>query len=102
MIALFVLLAKFGVSMALCMSYIATPVLFPIHLAATAFGITNFVSRLFGMLAPIIAEWEHPLPMEIVSIIAIISIFVAIPLTPYTRDIVSEEEVEAIRQESMK
>ena len=94
-------MAKFGISMALCCSYISTPILFPVHLAATAFGITNFVGRLFGMLAPIIAEWEHPLPMEIVSIIAIISIFVAIPLTPYTEDLVDEEE-EAIKQESMK
>ena len=44
------------------------------------------------MVAPIIAEWEAPLPMEIVSIIAIISIFVAIPLKPYTGDLVDEEE----------
>jgi hypothetical protein len=90
LIALFVIVAKFGISMSTCCSYVSTPILFPVHIASTAFGITNFVGRLFGMLAPIIAEWESPLPMEIVSVVAIISIFVSIPLTPYTGDLVDD------------
>jgi hypothetical protein len=95
MIAVFVLIAKFGISMSLCCSYISTPILFPIHLASTAFGVTNFVGRIFGMAAPVIAEWNNPLPMEICSVIALISIFVSMPLTPYTDDIEEEEECEA-------
>lgn len=83
LIAVFVLLAKFGASMALCTCYISTPVLFPTKIAATAFGICNLVGRTFAASAPIIAELKPPFPMAIFSGLAVVSIFFALPIKPF-------------------
>ena len=92
-IATFVLLAKFGCSACYCICYISTPTLFPTRLAATAFGVCNLVGRTLGALSPVIAEMKVPYPMAIFSVMAIISIFFALPLKPYETN---EEEKEAL------
>ncbi len=70
LIASFVLLAKFGSSMTMCVCYIATPWLFPVLLCGTAFGICNLFGRFSQAAAPIMAEFEIPLPMQLFSAIA--------------------------------
>lgn len=70
LIASFVLLAKFGSSMTMCVCYIATPWLFPVLLCGTAFGICNLFGRFSQAVAPIIAELEIPLPMELFTAVA--------------------------------
>ena len=77
LIATFVLLGKFGIAMAQCTCFIATPWLFPIQVNATAFGICNLVGRLFALAAPIVAEFESPLPMMIFSVACAISILLS-------------------------
>ena len=52
LIACFVLLAKFGASMAMCTCYVSTPFLFPTLLCGTAFGICNLVGRTISIEAP--------------------------------------------------
>jgi len=52
LIAGFVLLAKFGASMAMCTCYISTPFVFPMLLCGTAFGICNLVARTMSLIAP--------------------------------------------------
>lgn len=47
LIASFVLLAKFGASMAMCACYVSTPYIFPVLLSGTAFGICNIFGRFF-------------------------------------------------------
>ena len=59
----FVLLAKLGVSINLNMIFTSTPMLFPTLFVGTAFGITNFTSRLFTVLSPLVAEMPQPIPM---------------------------------------
>jgi hypothetical protein len=74
MIALFVLLAKFGISCAFNLVYMQTPLLFPTHLTATAFGICNIFARSLSIPAPILAEAEEPLPMLVYSGSAILGL----------------------------
>ena len=76
--ASFVLFAKFGASMAMCTCYVSTPFLFPVLMCGTAFGICNLVGRTSALSASIVAELEIPLPMEIFTVIAILSIFVSV------------------------
>jgi hypothetical protein len=47
LVATFVLLAKFGASMTMCVCQIATPWIFPTTLCGTAFGICNLFGRFF-------------------------------------------------------
>lgn len=82
LIALFVLFAKFGMSMATCINHIATPWLFPTVVCGTAFGLCNLLGRFSGIGAPIVAELEIPLPMEIFSALAGVSIFTAFFINP--------------------
>jgi Na+/melibiose symporter-like transporter len=52
LLALFVVLAKFGASMCMCVCYICTPWVFPTLLCGTAFGICNVFGRLCQAVAP--------------------------------------------------
>jgi len=61
----FVLLARFGISLALCSCYVSTPWLFPTIICSTAYGICNIVGRSLAILAPSVAEIEGSLPMLI-------------------------------------
>jgi MFS family permease len=74
LIASFVLLAKFGSSMVQCVCYIATPWLFPVLLCGTAFGICNLFGRFSQAAAPILAELEIPLPMEVFTAISAVGL----------------------------
>lgn len=74
----FVLFAKFGASMALCCCYIATPFLFPVLLAGTAFGICKLVGNVAAISAGAIVELAVPLPMMIITAFSVLSIFVSL------------------------
>ena len=63
LIALFVLLAKFGISFAFQLVYFIMPTLFPVEITATAFGICNIFARFSTILSPILAELDGPTPM---------------------------------------
>lgn len=78
LIAGFVLLAKFGCSMAVCACYVSTPFVFPLKICGTAFGICNCFARFVSISSPIIAEREIPVPMAIFSFMTLISIFVSL------------------------
>ena len=69
----FVLLAKFGISIAFNNVYLATPMAFPTALTGTAFGICNVVARVATVLSPLIAETPFPAPMVSFSLVAIIA-----------------------------
>ena len=83
LIATFVLFAKFGISFAFNLSYLATPQMFPTALCATAFGICNVFARVATILSPLVAELPDPVPMSVFSIMCIVSAF--LPL--FLRDI---------------
>jgi hypothetical protein len=74
LIATFVLFAKFGASMCMCTCYVSTSYLFPVQSCGTAFGICNLVGRSISIYAPKIVELTIPLPMEIFTGIAALSI----------------------------
>ena len=78
LISMFVLLAKFGISMAMCGCYVSTPFIFPILLSGTAFGICNIFGRFFAIASPYIAEFKVPLPMEIFSIMALVGLVICL------------------------
>ena len=68
--------AKFGVSSAFNVLYLANALLFPPIIASTAFGICNIFGRLATILAPEVAEVEEPKPMIIFScLVGIAAIF---------------------------
>ena len=48
--------AMFGVAMALCGSYVATPFLFPTLICGTAFGICNIAGRFMVIVSPTLVE----------------------------------------------
>ena len=75
LIAVFVLFAKFGISFAFNISYLATPQMFPTALCSTAFGICNVFARFSTVLSPLIAELPDPAPMSIFSVMCIASAF---------------------------
>ena len=59
-----VTIAKLGISIVYQVIYVAHPTVFPTLFAATAFGLVQFVSNLFSMIAPAVAEnSEEPIPM---------------------------------------
>jgi len=60
-----VLLARFGISLALCGCYVSTPWLFNTIICSTAYGVCNIVGRTLSILAPSVAEIESALPMMI-------------------------------------
>lgn len=62
---IFVLLARFGISLALCACYVSTPWLFPTIICSTAYGVCNIVGRTLSIIAPSVAEIEGALPMLI-------------------------------------
>lgn len=78
LIGIFVLFAKFGISFAFNLTYLATPQMFPTALVTTAFGICNIFARFSTVLSPLIAELPNPAPMVIFSIICIASAFLPI------------------------
>ena len=77
-----VLSAKFGISGAFNVVYLANG-LFPPAYASTTFGMCNFFARLASMLAPQFAEFTAPLPMIIFCIMAglasIVCLFLVAP-----------------------
>ena len=70
----FVLLSKFGIACAFNTAYLTTPMVFPVILTSTAFGICNVVARLATVASPMIAELNFPTPTLAFSAFAILGI----------------------------
>jgi hypothetical protein len=62
-VAVFVLIAKFGISFAYNLIYLVTPTLFPAEYGSTAFGICNASAMFFSIFSAVIAEFPAPMPM---------------------------------------
>lgn len=58
-----VLLSKFGISSTYNALYLSNTRLFPTYFCATAFGISNVVSKLVTVSSPIVAELKGQLPL---------------------------------------
>mmetsp|Transcript_19198 Transcript_19198/g.26007 ORF Transcript_19198/g.26007 Transcript_19198/m.26007 type:complete len:185 (+) Transcript_19198:1434-1988(+) len=78
LVAFFVLLAKYGISMTMCACYVSTPFVFPVMSAGLAFAICNIFGRLFSTAAPYAAELKIPLPMELFTVMAIIGLLLCL------------------------
>ena len=72
--AVFVLLSKFGIAFAFNTAYLATPMVFPVILTSTAFGLCNLIARFITIASPIIAELDNPIPMTAFSIAGVVGI----------------------------
>lgn len=77
-IAVFVFLAKFGISFSYNLVYIVTPYLFPTERSSTAFGICNAVAMFSAIFSPIAAEMDGSLPMLIYCFSSAGAIFVVL------------------------
>jgi hypothetical protein len=75
-LGIFLLLTRFGASMALAGTSLGTVLIIPTQLVTTVMGICNFFARLLTMLAPFIAESKPPLPMIVLESFFVIA-FVA-------------------------
>ena len=65
MLPVFITMAKFGISAAFNMIFIASVQLIPTIVAASVFGYCNVLARLMTVLSPIVAELDYPLPLYI-------------------------------------
>ena len=72
--AVFVLLSKFGIAFAFNTAYLTTPMVFPVILTSTAFGVCNVVARFITIASPLIAEVEPPVPFIAFSVTAVVGI----------------------------
>ena len=75
-----VFLAMFGVAMALCGSYVATPFLFPTLICGTAFGICNIFGRFMVIVSPTLSELHDPIPMSVFSFFCLIAMLLSLLL----------------------
>ena len=84
--ALFVIIAKFGVSSAYMLNYNVTIDVFPTLFAATAFGICNLIASFGTVITPYLAQMPEPYPMLVFCALTIIgvliSFFLIIPTKP--------------------
>ena len=90
LIASFVLLAKFGISMSMCSCYVSTPYIFPVILSGTAFGICNVFGRAFSIATSYVAEAAIPFPMESFSVMALIGLVCCLFVSPAKEEDVPE------------
>ena len=75
-----VFIAKFGISAAFNMSFIALVQLTPTAVATTSFGLANFVARLVTFLAPMTAEMNEITGLIINISCALFAAFVSLLL----------------------
>ena len=73
-----VLLAKFGITAAFCIVYVAHPKMFPTLFSVTSMGIVNIISRGVSVFAPMVAEVEYPVPMLTFTALCIASAIAAL------------------------
>lgn len=77
---IFLIFAKFGISINFFLCYVATVKLFPTLFVATAFGFIGLFSNILTILAPFVAEVNEPTPMLIYSALCfggmILSLFI--------------------------
>lgn len=65
LIFIFIIMAKFGISSAFTISFIASVQLIPTIFAASVFGYCNFSARIVTMMSSIVAELDEPTPLVI-------------------------------------
>jgi hypothetical protein len=87
-IASFVLMAKFGISISMSSCYISTPFIFPVVLSGTAFGICNIFGRFFCILSPLAAEIDIPFPMEVFSALSLSGCILCLFISPSKEEVV--------------
>jgi hypothetical protein len=70
----FVIWAKFGISFAFNLGYLAMPLLFPVDITSTCLGVVNVFARFLTIISPVAAEWEEPTPMLLWTALCILAI----------------------------
>ena len=90
--AVFVLLSKFGIAFAFNTAYLTTPMVFPIILTSTAFGVCNVIARFSTIASPLIAEVDPPVPFMAFSLTAILGIVCAL-LVPSKKQESGKEKI---------
>lgn len=80
LLAVFVLITKFGISATFVMVFIVTPQLFPSNFGATMIGICNIFARSISIASPEVAEVHHPVPMILFAAVALGACFAAFSL----------------------
>ena len=63
LIFLFIIMAKFGISSAFTISFIASVQLIPTIFAASVFGYCNVSARIVTMMSSLVAELDEPTPL---------------------------------------
>ena len=70
------MITKLGIASAFNIIFIAHTDIFPVLYATTAFGICNFVAKIFTSASPVIAQYEQPLPTIILFGLSLIGAWV--------------------------
>ena len=73
-IAVFVLIAKFGVGLAFQLCYLAMTEYFPTEISGTTFGVVNIFCRFFTILSPLVAEAPGAWPMMIFTFMCAVAL----------------------------
>lgn len=74
LMAVFVVIAKFGISGGFTILYVCTNDVFPVLFCASALGITNFSSRFLTIFSAEIAEVPPPIPMILFTGLSVLGI----------------------------
>jgi MFS transporter, OCT family, solute carrier family 22 (organic cation transporter), member 4/5 len=75
-----VLIAKFGISAAFNVAYLANADVFPALFCGSALGLCNFTARIATMFAPMVAEIQSYTPMVLFSVTSFITCLAATQL----------------------
>jgi MFS family permease len=90
--SIFIMITRFGASMAIVGASLGTVLIIPTQLVSTAMGICNAFARTLAMLAPLIAEMAQPTPLVILECFIVLSFFATIPLRYSPKKTVDDEE----------
>ena len=81
MIALAILVCKFGISQAFNVAYVGNIALFPVSIVATSFGICNVVARTAASFAPYLAEIKPSyISLIVFLVISLVALFASTKL----------------------
>ena len=90
----FIMFARFGISCAYNVVYLANSSLFPVLFASTALGYCSFLNRIFSAFSPFLVNLEEPWPIVIFTVMALISGIISMWLKEL--DKVSEARVKTV------
>lgn len=91
--SMFLLLTRYGTSMAIVGIYVGLVMLMPTSVVSTSIGICNFFARVLSMCGPLFAEFPEPWPCLSMAFM-ISAAFISMQFFDYTQMTTEEEDAD--------